>query len=70
VAIAADTDTHSADTTVLINSGSFRMGSDDAWAYAADGEGPVRESLVGLSSSANAGSPVAASKSTQPTPQT
>ena len=28
---------------VGIEKGSFRMGSDDRWAYPADGEGPVRE---------------------------
>ena len=30
-------------TCVLIAKGSFLMGSDDGWAYPADGEGPVRE---------------------------
>ena len=30
-------------TWLLIEGGSFLMGSDDRWAYPADGEGPVRE---------------------------
>ena len=28
---------------VLIGTGSFLIGSDDRWAYPADGEGPVQE---------------------------
>jgi formylglycine-generating enzyme len=43
VAIAASTEARPADDMVLIGNGSFLMGSDDPWAYPADGEGPVRE---------------------------
>jgi hypothetical protein len=43
VAIAAGCGARSADDMVLIGNGSFLMGSNDRWAYPADGEGPVRE---------------------------
>ena len=43
VAIAASTEPRPVDEMVLIGTGSFLMGSDDRWAYPADGEGPVRE---------------------------
>jgi formylglycine-generating enzyme required for sulfatase activity len=44
VAITAGTEAQPAEDMVLIGKGSFLMGSDDRWAYPADGEGPVRES--------------------------
>jgi len=43
VAIAAGFGAGSADDMFLIGNGSFLMGSNDRWAYPADGEGPVRE---------------------------
>ena len=43
VAIAPSTEGRPVDDVVLIGNGSFLMGSDDRWAYPADGEGPVRE---------------------------
>ena len=43
VAVAASPRPRPADDMVLIGAGSFLIGSDDRWAYPADGEGPVRE---------------------------
>jgi sulfatase modifying factor 1 len=43
VPVAASTEGRPGEEMVLIQSGSFLMGSDDRWAYPADGEGPVRE---------------------------
>ena len=43
VTIAAGSGTMSADNMVLIVGGSFLIGSEDRWAYRADGEAPVRE---------------------------
>ncbi len=43
VAVAAGIGAPPGEDMVLIQSGSFLMGSDDRWAYPADGEGPVRE---------------------------
>ena len=43
VEITASTEARPDDDMVLIGEGSFLMGSDDHWAYPADGEGPVRE---------------------------
>ena len=43
VTIAAGSGTVPADDMVLIAGGSFLIGSEDRWAYPADGEAPVRE---------------------------
>jgi sulfatase modifying factor 1 len=43
VVVAAGTGARPADDMALIPADSFLMGSDDALAYPADGEGPVRE---------------------------
>jgi formylglycine-generating enzyme len=43
VAVAASPKPLTADAMVLIGAGSFLIGSNDGWAYPADGEGPVRE---------------------------
>ncbi len=43
VGITASSEARPTDDMVLIGGGSFLMGSDDQWAYPADGEGPVRE---------------------------
>ena len=43
VVTARSTEPRPRDDMVSIEAGSFVMGSDDAWAYPADGEGPVRE---------------------------
>ena len=43
VTIAAGSGTVAADDMVLIAGGSFLIGSEDRWAYPADGEAPVRE---------------------------
>ena len=43
VAIAPGAGDRLADDMVLIGRGAFMIGSDDRWAYPADGEGPVRE---------------------------
>ena len=41
--VTAGTEGRPAEDMALIAGGSFLMGSDDRWAYPADGEGPVRE---------------------------
>jgi sulfatase modifying factor 1 len=46
VAISASTEARPGEHMVLIEGGSFLMGSDDKWAYPDDGEGPVREISV------------------------
>src|SRR5512143_2077555 len=43
VAVAPGTGAGHADDMLLIEEGSFLMGSEDRWAYPADGEGPVLE---------------------------
>ena len=43
VEIVAAAEPRPADGMGLIAKGSFLMGSEDRWAYPADGEGPVRE---------------------------
>ena len=43
VAVAPSPKPRPAGDMVLIGAGSFLIGSDDRWAYPADGEGPVRE---------------------------
>ena len=47
VAVRAGAGASAAGDTVLIEGGSFRLGSEDRWAYPADGEGPVREVSLG-----------------------
>src|SRR5262245_59604831 len=46
VAIAAATEPDATDGMVSVAGGAFHMGSDDRWAYPADGEGPVRRVSV------------------------
>ena len=43
VTVAASTEARPSEDMALIEGSSFLMGSDDRWAYPADGEGPVRE---------------------------
>ena len=47
VAVRAGAGASAAGETVLIEGGSFLLGSEDRWAYPADGEGPVREVSLG-----------------------
>ena len=42
MAIAASTEPASSGKMVLLQGGSFLIGSDDRWVYPDDGEGPVR----------------------------
>ena len=46
VTVAASTEPASSGEMVLLQGGSFLMGSDDPWVYPSDGEGPVREVSV------------------------
>ncbi len=43
VAITPRSEAGEPDSMVFLGDGSFLMGSDDRWAYPADGEGPARE---------------------------
>lgn len=47
VAVRAGAGASAAGDTVLVEGGSFLLGSDDRWAYPADGEGPVRKVSLG-----------------------
>jgi formylglycine-generating enzyme len=46
-AFSATAENASTDGMVLVGGGRFAMGAEDAWAYSADGEGPVRDVEMG-----------------------
>lgn len=46
-AFSATAENASTDGMVLVGGGPFAMGAEDAWAYPADGEGPVRDVEMG-----------------------